>query len=366
MDIKEKLSEMLTKKQKTPLSYADFFNSTFDEIPYIVENLILKGGINIISGSAGVGKTFISLEFILAIASNRKAFNNFSVEKTNILLVNEEDSQRSLHKRIRLMTKEESLPIYFFVHEGIRLDEEDSIADITREIKDKNIGLLVLDNLTQLHSLDENKADQIKKVIFRLREITNMGTTVVLIHHHRKSGIVPNYSSSNLSDSLRGSTVIYGSADTHIAIEKINDSSGNFLSVSQTKNKEDELYPPFRIEIIKSQDSLSFEYSGKYEKKVTALIRTQEQLIEMFSKEMGVRYSKDQIKGIVQANERNINAALKALCESGIVISKTRKQLNDFEGNANEKLYFMSSGVHETSSEPVEQTSSNGLLPIPF
>ena len=327
-----------------PVSYSDFLVKEFTDVPYIVKNLIVKGGINMISGSAGVGKTFVSLEFILSIASGCQAFKNFETEKSNVLLINEEDTERSLHKRLLMMTEEKSLPIHFLLHKGIKIDNEKQTDQVIELIKQNSIGIVVLDNLTQLHDLDENKADEIKKIFFQMRRLIAVGATILIIHHHRKKGTVVSTTTIDLGDSLRGSSVIYGSLDTHLAVERIEDANGVTIAMSQTKNKEDELLKPFKVSMKTNGEKLSFDYVGFFEKSATKLMQAQDIIMNILSSGPFVRKSrKDLFEAIPNAGRDNISKAIKNLETRGIIMSKTRGALRDNGGNSVEKLFWIPS-----------------------
>jgi hypothetical protein len=129
-----------------------------------------------------------------------------------VVLWVEEGARWRIAQRIRRLrrglgiTDQEAaeLPIRFIVLRGLKVDRP---SDLIALRKDVELGpmpvLLVVDNLTRIHTKDENKPSEISPVLDALAGIQrDYGTTIDIIHHDRKNGA----GDVDASTQLRGSS----------------------------------------------------------------------------------------------------------------------------------------------------------------
>ena len=75
--------------------------TTFTKPPeFIIEHILIDGGVTLLSGTDGVGKTWLNLQMAFAIA-NGEDFLGFKVNQRKVLLVQYELSSEQLSNRLK-------------------------------------------------------------------------------------------------------------------------------------------------------------------------------------------------------------------------------------------------------------------------
>jgi len=214
------------------------------------------------------------------------------------------------------LSKVIDLPITLFLRQGLRLDKKESIDNLIEHVVKQNTRLLILDNLTQLHEMNENSSEM-SRVMRALIPITDTGCSVLMIHHHRKPGGM-GLGGNDLSHSLRGSTAIFGALASSLVVELKKEDNEKFLIFTQTKCWDDELYPPFKVKIQTSEDSIEFIYDGEYDKNRLKLEKAMERIPTLLEQSDGPQTRKEIVEAI-GIGDNNTRDALKKLIELGEV-----------------------------------------------
>lgn len=134
----------------------------------------------------------------LCVAGGRRFLGQYDVTQGPVVLWVEEGARWRIAQRIwRLrrglsITDQEAaeLPIRFIVLRGLKVDRPPDLIALRKEVE---LGpmpvLLVVDNLTRIHTKDENRPAEISPVLDALAGIQrDYGTTIDIIHHDRKNG----------------------------------------------------------------------------------------------------------------------------------------------------------------------------------
>jgi len=157
----------------------------------IVQYLLYEGGVSLVAGTDGVGKTWFVLQMAYSIASGTD-FLGFHVNKKEVLLVQFELSLEQLSNRVKLV--QPNFPEGTKVNIA-RFDDNDMMfTDQWQKIKDTidDIGLkdgvIIVDNIytsTNQDLSDNNALQQILSMIQLIKSTT--GNSIVLVGHHNKS-----------------------------------------------------------------------------------------------------------------------------------------------------------------------------------
>ncbi|TLU67341.1 hypothetical protein FE810_03400 [Thalassotalea litorea] len=186
------------------------FDPTDNSAPdWVIEGLLLRGYISVLSGAGGSSKSLLSLSIAISVAiGEQTALSGFEKPKqANVLVLNNEDDDLELQRRISAITglfgiNLRSLLDKLYIISGYQekllfayTDERSSVLEtplvqyLIEFIKVNNIGVLIVDPFISIHSVNENDNNQIEKVMSIFRFIA--GTTncaIQLVHHIRKSG----------------------------------------------------------------------------------------------------------------------------------------------------------------------------------
>jgi archaellum biogenesis ATPase FlaH len=226
---------------------------------WLIERLIPKNGVTILSGEPGSYKTWMLLDIAIKVAEGGKLFSQFQAEQGAVLMIDEENRIGLIKDRLALLGADPSLPIYFWIKSGFDIEEQ--VNDLMEFIQKNDIKLVTFDSLVRIHSKDENDARQISEVYKALSLVQVVGATILLTHHHRKDTM--NRGGSR-NQSLRGSTDILAGLDSHVAVKK---KGRDGLEVVQTKSRDAEELEPFGLVVVKG-DKFLFEYVGNEQAKV--------------------------------------------------------------------------------------------------
>ncbi|OGH81007.1 MAG: hypothetical protein A3I29_02025 [Candidatus Magasanikbacteria bacterium RIFCSPLOWO2_02_FULL_44_11] len=323
------------------------------EPEWTVRRLIPKGGITVISSPPGLYKSFLLSHIAIVCAMGDKALGEYETQHQAVMVVDEENHKNRIARRIKLLTDQLDLPIHYHIAHGFKVDDEQTVKELIREAKDKNVGLIMFDTLVRIHRQDENSATAMNLVYQGLKKFTEAGITLVIAHHHRKQGGMKTKTSDTtaFAESMRGSSDILGMVDAHLAIMGRKDESGAVeLIAVQTKQRDEELLKPFKIKVVSEAGKISFVYNGEYDEKISTAQEAQERMLVILQDDNSGLSREDFVKSLKGiAADTSIRTALQQLTRDGRITAKTRSQLrkegiDKGEGGSTTKFYFPNQG----------------------
>ena len=218
----------------------------------LIEGLLFKNTLTILSGFTGTGKTLLAHEIEKSVLDGFPVFGNpaFQVKQTGtVLLFDSETPAAFLKQRLQGMGFQEDSPLYVAHFSGLRIDAGRDFEIIKAIVGEVHPVLIVFDSLIRFHTQEENESSGMAPVMGRFRELANI-TTVLVIHHMTKSA-------ADLRMRSRGAGDIIGSCDLELAL--IPDGNGGLVCQSvKTRMRPIE---PFRLKII-DNGHLSVAYQG--------------------------------------------------------------------------------------------------------
>lgn len=157
----------------------------------IIQYLLYEGGVSLVAGTDGVGKTWFVLQMAYAIASGTE-FLGFPVMQKEVLLIQFELSPEQLSNRVKAM--QVNFPMGTNVRMALFNDDDMMFTDQWQKIKDTiedmalRDGVVIVDNIytsTNQDLSDNNALQQILSMIQHIKSTT--GNSIVLVGHHNKS-----------------------------------------------------------------------------------------------------------------------------------------------------------------------------------
>ena len=310
---------------KNPTTLKELLNTKFPEQQWLVESLVPADGITIMSAEPGSYKTYMLLDIAIKVTQGEPLFDKFATEKTNVLMVDEDNGGWLLNKRLKQLGAKEELPIYFYSDEGFLIDEK-NIAKLLAKCIELDIKLLMIDCLAQVHDLEENAAGDMSKIFRQLRRFKAKGIAVLITHHNRKPGTTPGSSRHE----MRGSSSILASADSQVALKLDED----IVTVVQGKQRFDKVLKPFDLKVSDSRDEFSFTYLGSNE---DGKVRDLEASIVSLLGENDRLFQKQIFDLLTQAgvpiNKHKLGSMLKKMNEAG--------KISTTKGTGNTKYYSL-------------------------
>jgi len=177
-------------KEGYTIMNATQYVTTFTKPPeFIIEHILIDGGVTLLSGTDGVGKTWINLQMAFAIA-NGEDFLGFKVNQRKVLLVQYELSSEQLSSRLKqydLIKTGENLNIAILKSDDMVFS--DSWSKIEKTIDDIGLknGVVMVDNIYTSTSSDVSNNHELKSLLFMVDKLKrNTGNAFCLVGHHNK------------------------------------------------------------------------------------------------------------------------------------------------------------------------------------
>lgn len=312
------------------ISLAELLNTDFPNPQWLVDRLIPHEALTIISGAPATYKTFLTLEIALRVAGGEKLFGEFQTTQTPVLIVDEENHLRVLQERIELLSEDTKLPIHIASKNDFLLTTE-NVQQLIAYAQNKNAKLVIFDSLVCIHTAEENAASEMRDVMKHLKDITNAGIAVIVIHHHRKRG----KDGGNASQEMRGSSDILAQVDCHLAVErKGRDAS---VTITQSKLREAQEMPPFIVRFHCDGDKGSFEYGGAKKEKQNKKDNLKEAIKKVLASSETSPNRTELWKLVkqtgIEGGESTLKTAIKEMIEA--------RELFEQRGIKNSKLYSL-------------------------
>ena len=189
----------------------------FPPLRFIVPGYLVEG-LTILVGKPKRGKSWMALDWVLAIAHGGYAFGTIQCDVGDCLYMALEDSPRRMQRRIRqlLPNTPEWSPRLTLCHKMNRLDKGglDEIRNWAKSVPLPR--LVVVDTFAKVRpARDKNEApyDSDYRAMSLLQELaTELGIAIVAIHHQRK------LDSDDPLDTASGSTGLTGAADSILVV----------------------------------------------------------------------------------------------------------------------------------------------------
>ena len=162
---------------------------------WLIDQLWAASGVGIVGGTPKTGKTWLGLEFAVAVASGTPALGRFDVPEAGPTLVYPaEDQPEAVRDRVEALCAHrdvdvDSLALHVITAERLSLDNEADRRGLEEALETVKPKLMLLDPLVRLHAGAENHAGHISKLLGYLRGLQRrFGVAIVLTHHVSKKG----------------------------------------------------------------------------------------------------------------------------------------------------------------------------------
>ena len=181
----------------------------------LVDGLILYGGTCMLSGPPKTGKTWLTIDLIVSVATQKPFLGHIGVETGPVMICSPEGPIEELEDRIRQVCARkgidpDSLDLYLVDKKQLFLDSEVDQETIRDGIKEVRPALVVFDPMAECFGGDENRSDDVKVMSRFLNSVAHeFNTTILLTHHCTKDGT-----------SMRGSSALKAFPDSLLYLEK--------------------------------------------------------------------------------------------------------------------------------------------------
>lgn len=176
-----------------------------EPVDWLVDSLIPKGTIVLLTAPPGSYKTFFALSISRCVGES-EPFLGRSVEAGFVTYVDKENPRGLLQKRLNQVFPSSNLTVWplWANPEPPPLGNESYLT-----LTDSR-SLLVFDSLRRFHTGSENAPEEMAVIMGHLRKLTKAGATVLILHHAGKAE----------GNAYRGTTEILAGVDIAFSIEK--------------------------------------------------------------------------------------------------------------------------------------------------
>jgi archaellum biogenesis ATPase FlaH len=178
------------------------------KIEWIVDRLIPKESITILFGKGGIGKTWLVMDIARCIGSGID-YLGYKAQQAPVIFIDFENPITVLNTRTQRLG--EAKDVHFW-RMGNELKPPMLDSSEWEQYKELPKGaVLVFDTLRASQSGDENQSKDMAKVMNRMKELRDLGFTVILLHHTAK----------NTDNVSKGSTAIVDLADHILGLTRV-------------------------------------------------------------------------------------------------------------------------------------------------
>lgn len=173
-----------------PFKWASELNAQAENVKWIWKGYLKRGGITLFSALWKSGKSTLLSHLLKSLDGSQSEFIGLEVTPSRILYVSEEDESIWADRRDELLLGDH---VGFwcrpFKMRPTVPEWKAFIAAVAEQVRTHHFDLVVFDTLSKMWPVrEENDAGQVEEALMPLWTITNEDTSVMLIHHNRKSG----------------------------------------------------------------------------------------------------------------------------------------------------------------------------------
>ncbi len=209
----------------------DYIQKLDIKIEWVADRLIPKKSITVIFGKGGIGKTWFTLDMARSIGSGIP-FLGLTTIKIPVIFVDFENPLAVLNTRTQKLGDAEGVFFWRANNEKLKPPKLDSKDwELYKNLPKESV--IIFDTLRAAHSKDENASDGMALIMGRLKELRDMGFTVILLHHTAK----------NFDKMAKGSTAIVDLADHILGMTLVRKKQdGQEIVIDDEDNEEDTIY----------------------------------------------------------------------------------------------------------------------------
>lgn len=268
----------------------DFYNESYPETDYIIEELLTTKSISVLSGDTGLGKSLIAHQMGIAIAAGCEEILGYRIpKKRRVLYLNFELSMQEFHERHKLIADglgcTDNLKGFSFNRviskSGIFTN---SWVRIKETIKDNDpFDLIIIDNLYASTNGDDESNAKLKLILANIFDVAGINNSaVLLINHHRKH----NEEDPLTINMIRGGSNLVNAMDTVIQLGRsLQDFDLRYFKITKNRGKSPNLLRP--IGLTFNEETLLFNNVGVINEShhLSRLDNIQEDIIENLPEE---------------------------------------------------------------------------------
>lgn len=230
-----------------PLKFAPESAASFasvEGLPYLVDDVLPKGGLAVIYGASGSGKTFAVLDIVMSVARGVE-WRGLFVEQAAVVYVVAEGSG-GFRKRLSAYAQHHDVDLngvpLHIINAAPNMLEPGDTKELIRSVQSVGpVGIVVVDTLAQVTpGGNENASEDMGKALAHCKRIhQHTGALVLLVHHSGK----------DQAKGARGHTSLRAACDAEIEVTR-EGKTARKLAITKSKDGIDDLEWGFELEQV--------------------------------------------------------------------------------------------------------------------
>lgn len=159
-------------------------------VEWIIKDVAARGYVTMLYGDKGVGKSLLTLAWASAMTGQDQTISDFECTRTGALLVDAENGQHELARRLGYFNFNGQCGHYFqAIQPESFIDNIGELASLCTYIVQHHAGLVILDSLTSLWPGDQIKPAEVTVFLRELQRVAReYDTAIIFLHHENKYG----------------------------------------------------------------------------------------------------------------------------------------------------------------------------------
>ena len=224
----EEQIDLINNPQATNyMSGIDLMNKELPEISWVINGIIPRTTRNLLVARPKTGKTYLALQWAIAVAAGIPVFGKYSVTQGQVLYMALEENEIRLRKTLDevLIGFGIPMPKDFYYKTDCPPIDQGGLAHVTKWIQDMpNPILICIDVLKRFRAVNEGKNkgiyDADYEAVLGLKPISEKYNVAFLVTHHPNKRVAN--SVSHIQDTISGSHGLTGGVDNYMIMTNPN------------------------------------------------------------------------------------------------------------------------------------------------
>lgn len=295
---------------------------------YVVEGVLQRGSLSLLSAYGSSGKTWLAVELMLSVATGGRWLGRFPAKRGTATLLDWESGSYELRRRIQrnAIASKLATPVQgidFASMPSSYLNGADFEERVTRLARERS--LVVLDSLrAACPGVDENDSSMREPldVLHRVGERTGCAF-LVIVHAKKVTGTATNV---DPRETLRGSSAIFDAADSVFTVTVRKELP---LRIDQVKARQGRAVDPFEVTIedrgegtaVLAHDLGTVSDEAESTSATKALADAKQRIITLLAKDHDIRSKSELARRLPGVWRNNVLAGAKELEERSIIVT---------------------------------------------